>query len=78
MLASRAVSERLLRAAARDVLEREESGREPMCATAGVCWRASGVALVFGGDGTGPGGAIVAAERVGRRRRVGAKDFVCL
>ena len=23
-------------------------------------------------------GAIVAAERVGRRRRVGAKDFVCL
>ena len=26
----------------------------------------------------GAWGAIVAAERVGRRRRVGAKDFVCL
>ena len=35
--------------------------------------------LMFWGRWYGAlGGAIVAAERVGRRRRVGAKDFVCL
>ena len=34
--------------------------------------------LMFWGGWYGAWGAIVAAERVGRRRRVGAKDFVCL
>ena len=36
------------------------------------------VSCSFLGRWYGAWGAIVAAERVGRRRRVGAKDFVCL
>eukprot|EP01046_Picozoa_sp_COSAG06_P036157 COSAG06_NODE_3960_length_4717_cov_11.330446_1_plen_54_part_10 len=52
-----------------------ESTRESMNMATGVWWWASGVASpfrCFGGGWYGAWGAIVAAERVGRRRRVGA------